>query len=265
MKEGGQKIMLRRIIPLIIIIPILTATIKNQTEYSSVEVKYDVAFSAGRSTENAKGKDRISLRDAVRWGLIQKTNQDIDITMNAPIENPKGSVVITETDQYEAIIDPAEPVTEVSVVPEAIPHEHSWDPIVKVIHHDPVYQTVHHEAVTERVWIEDRAAYDETYENTYLIGIHDICKGCGMDITASGMSYEEYDAHDRQHILNGEDSSYYSEPIYQTVIETVHHEAEGHYEDMVVQEAYDETILISEAWDEQVVTGYRCCECGALK
>lgn len=257
--------MLRRIIPLIIIIPILTAPIKNQTEYSSVEVKYDVAFSAGRSTENANGKDRISLRDAVRGGKIQRTNQGIDTTMKVQIESPKEPVANTESDHYETVIDPTELLTENSIVPEAVPHEHSWEPVVEVIHHDPVYQTVHHEAVTERVWVEDRAAYDETYENTYLIGIHDICKGCGMDITASGMSYEEYDAHDRQHILNGEDSSYFSEPIYQTVTETVHHEAEGHYEDMVVQEAYDETILISEAWDEQVVTGYRCCECGALK
>ena len=113
--------------------------------------------------------------------------------------------------------------------------------------------------------MEDTPAYDETYENTYLVGMHDICKGCGMDITASGMSYEEYDAHDRQHILNGEDSSYFSQPVYETVTETIHHEADGHYEDIIVQEAYDEMLMVSEAWDEEIIIGYVCEECGEVQ
>jgi hypothetical protein len=49
------------------------------------------------------------------------------------------------------------------------------------------------------------------------------------------------------------------------VTETVHHEAEGHYEEQVVQEAYDETVLVSEAWDEEVITGYVCEECGEIQ
>ena len=144
-------------------------------------------------------------------------------------------------------------------------HEHTWTPVIETIHHDPVYRTIHHEAQTEKVWVEDTPAYDETYENTYLVGMHDICKGCGMDITASGMSYEEYDAHDRQHILRGEDSSYFSQPVYETVTETIHHDAEGHYEDIIVQEAYDEMLMVSEAWDEEIIIGYVCEECGEVQ
>ena len=66
-------------------------------------------------------------------------------------------------------------------------------------------------------------------------------------------------------IGNGENSSYFSQPVYETVTETIHHEAEGHYEEVVFQEAYNETVLVSEAWDEEVVTGYICEECGEAK
>ena len=169
---------------------------------------------------------------------------------------------ISETN---AVIIPPETTLVITEAETQPPHIHSWEEIIKIIHHEAEYQTIHHEQVTEKVWIEDHPAYDEAYETTRLVGMHDICKGCGMDITASGMTFEEYDAHDRQHLLNGEDSSYYSEPFYETVIETVHHEAEGHYEDQVVQEAFNETVLVSEAWDEQVVTGYRCSDCGVMK
>ena len=144
-------------------------------------------------------------------------------------------------------------------------HLHTWVPVIQVIHHDAVYQTVHHDAQIEQVFVIDRPAYDESYENTYLVGVHDICKGCGLDITASGMTPEEFEAHDIQHILNGEDSSFYSKAIYETRTETVHHEAEGHYEDQVVQEAYDETVLAVEAWDEEIVVGRRCIECGIVE
>ena len=144
-------------------------------------------------------------------------------------------------------------------------HQHTWIPVSKTVHHEAIYQTVHHNAQTERVWIEDKPAWDETYENTYLVAMHAICKGCGLDFNEAGMTDEELTAHDLQHILNGEDSSYYEAPIYQTVTETVHHEAEGHYEEQVVQEAYDETVLVSETWDEEVITGYVCEECGEIQ
>lgn len=151
------------------------------------------------------------------------------------------------------------------VISQSPAHEHTWIAVTETVHHDPVYQVIHHEVQTENVWVEDKPAYDETYENTYLVGMHDICKGCGMDITASGMSFEEYAAHDRQHILNGEDSSYYSQAIFETRIETIHHEAEGHYEEIVAREAYDETVLVSEAWDEEIIIGYVCEECGEVQ
>lgn len=206
------------------------------------------------------------ISEAVSAGKIQKKRTD------AAEPEKESEVIMTQAENPEpenartvdVVIEPelVQSAEQAIITPV---HEHTWIPVTETVHHDPVYQVVHHEVQTENVWVEDKPAYDETYENTYLVGMHDICKGCGMDITASGMSEEEYDAHDRQHILNGEDSSYYSQAIFETRIETIHHEAEGHYEDIVVQEAYDEIVLISEAWDEEVITGYICEECGEVQ
>ena len=158
----------------------------------------------------------------------------------------------------------SEPENSIATEP-STEHQHTWIPVTETVHHEAVYQTIHHEEMTERVWIEDKPAWDETYENTYIVAIHAFCRGCGMDLNEAGMTDEEHDAHDLQHILNGEDSGYYEAPIYETVTETIHHEAEGHYEDRVVREAFDESVLVSEAWDEEVITGYVCEECGEVK
>ena len=144
-------------------------------------------------------------------------------------------------------------------------HSHIWVPITEIIHHEAIYDTIHHPEVTEMVWIEDVPAYDEVYEEKRLVGVHDFCKGCGIDLTTSGMSFEEYEEHESQHLRNGDDASYYSAPVYEYVTETIHHEAEGHYEDRVVKEAYDEEVLKSESWDEEVVKGYHCSECGTVQ
>ena len=47
---------------------------------------------------------------------------------------------------------------------------------------------------------------DAEFEEQLAPFTYDICKGCGMDITASGMSEEEYDAHTRhQWFLNSDE------------------------------------------------------------
>lgn len=206
------------------------------------------------------------ITEAVRAGRIQKKRPDAA----EPEKKPEFKISQTENPEPE----PAQTVDE-ALEPESVQsaehpgitpvHEHTWIPVTETVHHEPVYQTVHREAQTERVWVEDKPAWDETYENTRIVAIHAFCKGCGIDLNEAGMTDEEHDEHDRQHILNGEDSSYYEAPIYQTVTETVHHEAEGHYEDVVVQAAYDETVLVSEAWDEEVIIGYVCEECREVR
>ena len=186
------------------------------------------------------------------------------------------STMITESE--ESIVESAAPPVEKGQVETAAPvilreetaptetmHSHIWVPITEIIHHEAIYDTIHHPEVTEMVWIEDVPAYDEVYEEKLLVGVHDFCKGCGIDLTTSGMNFEEYEEHESQHLRNGDDASYYSKPIYEYVTETIRHEAEGHYEDRVVKEAYDEEVLKSESWDEEVIKGYRCSECGTVQ
>lgn len=185
--------------------------------------------------------------------MIRETEESI-------VESAAPSV---ETEKEAVTASPAIPSEE--TVPTETVYSHTWVPITEIIHHESVYETIHHPKVTETIWIEDVPTYDEDYEDKRLVGVHDYCKGCGIDITTSGMSFEEYEEHERQHILNGDDASYYSAPVYEYVTETIHHEAEGHYEERVVREAFDESVLVSEAWDEEVITGYVCEECGEVK
>ena len=197
--------------------------------------------------------------------------KSVDIIMDS--ESVEDEITYELTDTSEAV-EVSQEETNITLAqevpgcrnPETIPetmtvHVHTWTPATMIIHHEAIYQPIHHEAVKETVWVEDKPAW----ENTYLVAMHAVCKGCGIDFNEAGMTDEELTAHDLQHILDGEDSSYYEVPIYQTVTETVHHEAEGHYEEQVVQEAYDETVLVSEAWDEEVITGYVCEECGEIQ
>lgn len=206
---------------------------------------------------------------------ILETSADTAVTAESGLPEP-----VTESES-EAEVEP-ESVTESTIVAASLEssrfdpdtfftsepsteHQHTWMPVTEIIHHEAVYDNIHHPAVTETVWLEDVPAYDELYEEKRLVGVHDFCKGCGIDLTTSGMSFEEYQEHERQHLLNDDDASYYSKPVYEYVTETIHHEAEGHYEDRVVREAFDESVLVSEAWDEEVITGYICGECGEVK
>lgn len=140
-------------------------------------------------------------------------------------------------------------------------HTHSWQPVTKVVHHDAQYTTR---------WVQDSAAWDEQViakeawdeEYTEYTQIcHEICYGCGQYV--ENLSAAECDAHMEAHALAGENEGFYTqwENIPHTSYIhhdaeyiTVHHEATGHNEKVLVKAAYDET----------VITGYRC-SCGATK
>lgn len=107
-------------------------------------------------------------------------------------------------------------------------HEHSW------------------QAVTEQrwapnnVWVEDSAAWDEpVYESQE----REICTGCGADITGNPYAHI---AQSRTSPCQG-----FKTIAKSVLVDTVHHDATGHYED---QGHY-----------ETVTTGYRCSTCGATK
>lgn len=121
-------------------------------------------------------------------------------------------------------------------------HVHDWQPIERVIHHDEVTHTVHHDAVTQSIYIVDSPR--ET---------HDVirCLVCGAEY----LTTDEW----MLQCASAQDHGNY------TVVTIEDHPEQGHYEEQVIQSAYDETVIDSSAWDETVIDGYRCNTCGKLK
>ena len=175
-----------------------------------------------------------------------------------------------------------------TTAPTTTAHTHNWVAVTKTVHHDAVTSQVWKEdsaawdetVVTKAAWDEQvlsQAAYDEpvlvseAYDEP-VYGRVDICNNCG---------HEFWDPSDdiNEHMAAGCWSGWHTEPrqigtthhdaVYNTVhhdavYTTVHHDAEttvvhhdatGHYE----------TVVTQAAWDETVTTGYKCSGCGATK
>ena len=175
-----------------------------------------------------------------------------------------------------------------TTAPTTTAHTHNWVAVTKIVHHDAVTSQMWKEdtaawdetVVTKAAWDEQvlsQAAYDEqvlvseAYDEP-VYGRVDICNNCG---------HEFWDPSDdiNEHMAAGCWSGWHTEPrqigtthhdaVYNTVhhdavyttvhhdAETtvVHHEATGHYE----------TVVTQAAWDETVTTGYKCSGCGAKK
>lgn len=107
--------------------------------------------------------------------------------------------------------------------------------------HEAEYKTVHHPAETKKVWVVDQegCTYEEPVYETHG---RTICNTCGADCT------ENRTEHGRNHMLNGENSSYHDEwREVQVGTKTITVEEQGHWETQVVKEAWDEQVLIREA------------------
>ena len=141
-----------------------------------------------------------------------------------------------------------------------------------------------HDATYKTVWVQDSAAWDETVisksawdeqvlvqeawdENVLVQDAYDepvygwgqeICNVCGYRFPV-GTTGDDIDYHAL--IDPGCGGGWHSnwEQIgtthHDAVYQTVHHDATGHYE----------TVVDQEAWDETVTTGYKCSGCGATK
>ena len=173
-----------------------------------------------------------------------------------------------------------------SPVPTTTAHTHNWVAVTKIVHHD---------AVTSQVWKEDSAAWDETVvtkaawdEQVLVTAAWDepvyewvaICNRCGHrfiegeDVSVhmeagcwSSWHHEQIQTSTLHHDAvystvhhDAETTTVHHDAVYTTIhhdAETtvVHHEATGHYE----------TVVTQAAWDETVTTGYKCSGCGATK
>lgn len=101
--------------------------------------------------------------------------------------------------------------------------------------HNAVYRYVEHPAKTKDVWVVDKESY--TYENPVYGDVeYLVCDTCNQDIEV--LSSHSHD----------EPFTYHSE-IRNEIIdtETVVHPEQGHYETVVIKEAWTEKILVKEA------------------
>ncbi len=83
-----------------------------------------------------------------------------------------------------------------------------------------------HEPVYEQVWVVDEEAYDEE-----IWEMHTCCTTCGYDFTIDGRGEIAIDEHFHEYPHDGWGSR-------MVLVDTIHHDEEGHYEQKLVTEGY---------------------------
>lgn len=123
-------------------------------------------------------------------------------------------------------------------------HTHNWVAQTQTIHHDAVYETK---------YVVDQPAYDELPDWKDVDGY--ICDNCHQEM----FTLEEAQMHVQVSAAmgSGKCKSYHAgivriPPGAQNLI---HHDEVGH----------NEQVLVQDAWDETVNNGYKCSICGATK
>ena len=240
------------------------------------------------------GENQEETDEAASQSLEGKVDEDTSETSSQNVAKadptkPSATVAPTAATTATTTTSPAPTTTQTpTAAPTTTAHTHNWVAVTKTVHHDAVTSQVWKEdsaawdetVVTKAAWDEQvlsQAAYDEqvlvseAYDEP-MYGRVDICNNCG---------HEFWDPSDdiNEHMAAGCWSGWHTEPrqigtthhdaVYNTVhhdavYTTVHHDAEttvvhhdatGHYE----------TVVTQAAWDETVTTGYKCSGCGATK
>lgn len=175
-----------------------------------------------------------------------------------------------------------------TAAPTTTAHTHNWVAVTTTVHHDAVTSQVWKEdsaawdetIVTKAAWDEQQLVQDAYDENKLVQDAYDepvyewvdICNRCGHVFLDPNDDINEHMAAgcwSSWHAEMMQTGSVHHDAVYQTVhhdavYQTVHHDAEttvvhhdatGHYE----------TVVTQAAWDETVVTGYTCSGCGATK
>lgn len=133
-------------------------------------------------------------------------------------------------------------------------HTHTWNPVTTTVHHEA---TGHYtDVVVGTRTVVDKEAWDEpVYEWKYMGKTR--CKGCGQVFNTASECFDHQD----EMADNGDYTHGSYESIAEKVqIDTIHHEAETHGEDIKEKRWVEDTA----AYDETVITGYTC-SCGATK
>lgn len=240
----------------------------------------------GENQEETDEAASQSLEGKVDEDTPETTSQDVakaDPTKSSATVAPTAATTATPT------TSPTPTTTQTpTAAPTTTAHTHNWVAVTKIVHHDAVTNKVWKEdsaawdetVVTKAAW-DEQVLVQEAYDEQVLVseaydepvyGWVDVCNACGHHFWTADDDVLE-------HMADGCWSSWHAEwlqigsthhdAVYNTVhhdavYTTVHHDAEttvvhhdatGHYE----------TVVTQAAWDETVTTGYKCSGCGATK
>ena len=240
------------------------------------------------------GENQEETDEAASQSLEGKVDEDTSETSSQNVAKadptkPSATVAPTAATTATTTTSPAPTTTQTpTAAPTTTAHTHNWVAVTKTVHHDAVTSQVWKEdsaawdetVVTKAAWDEQvlsQAAYDEqvlvseAYDEP-VYGRVDICNNCGHEfwdpsddigVHMAAGCWSGWHTEPRQIGTTHHDAVYntvHHDAVYTTVhhdAETtvVHHEATGHYE----------TVVTQAAWDETVTTGYKCSGCGATK
>lgn len=164
-----------------------------------------------------------------------ETPEDDPPAIAAPVPVTPLPTVLPEPTAEETLTNPTPPATP---APTPAPmHSHNWTAIT---------ETVHHDAVTR----ENKVIDQEAAEGYYKGGSYEVmvCR-CGEEFT----SYDAWLSHAHAGGMDGHGGFTGSVRSNQVWVEGT--PEVSHYE----------TVIVQEAWDEEVITGYMCGSCGAVK
>lgn len=240
------------------------------------------------------GENQEETDEAASQSLEGKVDEDTSETSSQNVAKadptkPSATVAPTAATTATTTTSPAPTTTQTpTAAPTTTAHTHNWVVVTKTVHHDAVTSQVWKEdsaawdetVVTKAAWDEQvlsQAAYDEqvlvseAYDEPVYVWV-DVCNACGhhfwtadddVDVHMHQGCWSSWHAEWLQIGTTHHDAVYntvHHDAVYTTVhhdAETtvVHHDATRHYE----------TVVTQAAWDETVTTGYKCSGCGATK
>lgn len=187
-----------------------------------------------KTTETAKKADS---KKSTKEDSKESTKDKKELSKSEAKKNTAEAVEAKETSKTEN-------VKEETQAQNTQQHTHNWVAQTQTIHHDAVYETK---------YVVDQAAYDEQPDWKDVDGY--ICDNCHQEM----FTLEEAQMHVQVSAAmgSGKCKSYHAgivriPPGAQNLI---HHDEVGHYEQ----------VLVKDAWDETVSNGYKCSICGATK
>ena len=187
-----------------------------------------------KTTETAKRADS---KKSTKEDAKKSTKEKKELSQTETNKNTAEAVETKETSNSE--------IKKVEVQAQnSTQHTHNWVAQTQTIHHDAVYETK---------YVVDQAAYDEQPDWKYVDGY--ICDNCHQEI----FTLSEAEMHVKVSAAMGSGNcKSYSAGIVRIppgAQNPIHHDEVGHYEQ----------VLVKDAWDETVSNGYKCSICGATK